>query len=62
MIGQVKITPSTPKAIITGRRPTRSDSSPNSGWTSMKTRSDSALIQAAASLLNPAVFTRNFSM
>jgi hypothetical protein len=58
--GTVPSVPSTPKAMSTGRRPTRSEIAPTSGWTSMNTTSVSAEISAAAALLKPAVLTRNF--
>ncbi|MNW20172.1 hypothetical protein D3C71_2204490 [compost metagenome] len=60
MIGTVNSTPVTPNAIITGRRPIRSDKAPTAGWSSMNTKSAAALIWVAASLEKPEVLTRNF--
>ena len=62
MIGQVASTPRTPKAIITGRRPTLSEMAPTTGCSSMKTNSAAAMIWVAVLLEKPAVLTRNFCM
>ena len=60
MIGTVNSTPAMPKAIMTGRLPTRSDNAPTAGCSSMNTNRAAALTSVAVALEKPLVLTRNF--
>lgn len=61
-MGTVHTVPSRPNAISNGRRPTRSDSAPNTGCINTNAiRLTTDTIDASA-LLMPALLTRNFCM